>query len=491
MAQSSPSHAIETVDGVERSPRTGIKVVISGAGIGGMFAALECWRKGNDVEIVEQNAALSTIGDFFAIGPSALSTLHYFPRMLSEYNATTWNSPLWWCDPSGKKLISELPEWNRPGAAPHAAKDVPVVGFIKLRPQIMQMMEDQIKRLGITIFYGRKVVGYEEDVPSGKARVRTASNEVFTGDVVVAAEGIGTRSHEIVTGGPVPFVPSGYAIIRGAFSPTLIAPNSKGAELLLHPGQTPEVRTYFGEDMHLITLFTHEKVGLAFTHKEDGSAKESWSQTIPADELIAMFKDRTNWGEQIIDFVNQVPPDTLIDWKLTWRDPQPVWASKGGCIIQLGDAAHAFLPSSANGATQAMEDGISLAECLHQGGKERVSWATKVHTKLRYQRVSVIQQVGIVARYSLHHIDMSLLNEGKNPFEDAFHLGRWIWQHKPEDYARQQFAAALDHLQTGAPFENTNLPEGHVYEDWHAKSELEKQAAGMPSQLMSNGDWSR
>ncbi|KAI0873009.1 FAD/NAD(P)-binding domain-containing protein [Hypoxylon argillaceum] len=484
-------NSVEVNDGVRRYPRTGIKVVISGAGIGGMFAALECWRKGNDVEILEQNDALSTIGDFLAIGPSALSTLHYYPTMLAEYNETACNSPLWWCDPAGNKLVSELIEWNRHDAAPHAAKDVPIVAFIRGRPQIMQMLEDQLNRLGIPISYSCKAVSYEEDVLSGKASVLTASGKVFTGDVVVAAEGIGTKSHEAVTGSPVPFVSSGYAIIRGAFSPHFIAPGSKGAELLLEPGQTPEVRTYAGEDMHLLTIFTHDKVGVALTHKEDGSAKESWNHTVPAEELVTLLRERTNWGGQLIDFAKQVPANTLVDWKLTWRDPQPVWASKGGRIIQLGDSAHAFLPQSANGATQAMEDGISLAECLYQGGKDDVHWATKVHTKLRYQRVSVIQQVGIVNRYAIHHIDMSLVDEGKNPFENVFHLGRWIWQHEPEDYARERFAAALDHLQTGAPFENTNLPKGHVFEDWDVETELEKQAAGVPSQLMSNGDWSR
>lgn len=139
-------NSVEVNDGVRRYPRTGIKVVVSGAGIGGMFAALECWRKGNDVEILEQNDALSTIGDFLAIGPSALSTLHYYPTMLAEYNETACNSPLWWCDPAGNKLVSELIEWNRHDAAPHAAKDVPIVAFIRTRPQIMQMLEDQINR---------------------------------------------------------------------------------------------------------------------------------------------------------------------------------------------------------------------------------------------------------------------------------------------------------------------------------------------------------
>lgn len=146
MTLSSQSHSAEFIDGIRRYSRTGIKVIVSGAGVGGLFAALECWRKGNDVEILEQNDAPTPLGDFFAIGPSALSTLHYYPKMLAEYNSTSWNSPLWWCDPSGKKLVSEFVEWNRPGGAPHAAKDVPVVGFMKLRPQIIQMIVDQITR---------------------------------------------------------------------------------------------------------------------------------------------------------------------------------------------------------------------------------------------------------------------------------------------------------------------------------------------------------
>lgn len=61
MTPSSQPHLVEIVDGVNRYPRTGIKVIISGAGIGGMFAGLECWRKGNDVDILEQNDVLSTV----------------------------------------------------------------------------------------------------------------------------------------------------------------------------------------------------------------------------------------------------------------------------------------------------------------------------------------------------------------------------------------------------------------------------------------------
>ena len=50
------------VDGVQRFPTNDIKVVVIGAGIGGLQAALECWRKGCEVVILERADKLSPIG---------------------------------------------------------------------------------------------------------------------------------------------------------------------------------------------------------------------------------------------------------------------------------------------------------------------------------------------------------------------------------------------------------------------------------------------
>lgn len=82
--------------------------------------------------------------------------------------------------------------------------------------------------------------------------------------------------------------------------------------------------------------------------------------------------------------IKATPNNQVLDWKLMWRDPQPQWVSKGGHVVQLGDAAHPFLPTSFSGGTMAMEDAYSLAACLHVAGKQHVALATKVHNKLRY-----------------------------------------------------------------------------------------------------------
>lgn len=74
---------------------------------------------------------------------------------------------------------------------------------------------------------------------------------------------------------------------------------------------------------------------------------------------------------------------SLVDWKLVYRDALPTWVSKKRRIVLLGDSAHPFLPTSAQGATQAMEDGATLGVCLRRAGKENIQAALKVHEEIR------------------------------------------------------------------------------------------------------------
>lgn len=70
-----------------------------------------------------------------------------------------------------------------------------------------------------------------------------------------------------------------------------------------------------------------------------------------------------------------------------WRDPKPRWVSPIGRVVQIGDSAHPFLPTSASGGTKAMDDAFALAACLQIAGKNDACLATKVHNHLRYVTV--------------------------------------------------------------------------------------------------------
>ena len=106
-------------------------------------------------------------------------------------------------------------------------------------------------------------------------------------------------------------------------------------------------------------------------------------------DALRAYLDQDQWHSDIRDLVEACPEEALFDWKLVFRNPKPNWVSPDGRVVQLGDAAHTFLPSSGNGATQAMEDGVSLSSCLQLAGREQTPLAARVHNKLRYVVVTV------------------------------------------------------------------------------------------------------
>jgi 2-polyprenyl-6-methoxyphenol hydroxylase-like FAD-dependent oxidoreductase len=130
----------------------------------------------------------------------------------------------------------------------------------------------------------------------------------------------------------------------------------------------------------------HLRLLLARTKKMQASQKsaESWLKYIPPQQVIDDATSKIEgWPEYANRVILMTPQDKLLNFELVWRDPQPIWTSKSGRIVQIGDAAHTFLPSSGNGANQAMEDAISLAKCLQIAGNDNIGEATKVHNKLR------------------------------------------------------------------------------------------------------------
>ena len=52
-----------TAKDMKRFPLTDMDVLIVGGGIGGMSAAIECYRKGHDVRIIEKRRDFDTFGE--------------------------------------------------------------------------------------------------------------------------------------------------------------------------------------------------------------------------------------------------------------------------------------------------------------------------------------------------------------------------------------------------------------------------------------------
>lgn len=146
------------------------------------------------------------------------------------------------------------------------------------------------------------------------------------------------------------------------------------------------------------------------------------------------------------------------------RDPKPQWTSPAG---------HAFLPTSGSGATQAMEDAISLGQCLRAAGRHAVGEPTRVHAALRFERTSTLQRMGVANRQAMHRT--GLAEALAEPASVDFKQGRWVWLREPEGYAAERFEDAAGHLRGEGGLASANLPPGYVYGGWSVEGELERE----------------
>nr|POF02485.1 fad-dependent monooxygenase mdpd [Quercus suber] len=210
---------------------------------------------------------------------------------------------------------------------------------------------------------------------------------------------------------------------------------------------------------------------------------ESWNHKASPEEVLAYTATVPGWDKVADRVIRATPADSIVDWKLMWRDPQPQWTSPGGYVVQVGDAAHTFLPSSGNGGTQAIEDAVSLATCISIAGKDRIPEATRVHNLLRFERVSCLQAFGVTNKDKMSNSKTDEKKRGKSPL----HLARWIWDHEPEAYAVAKYDEAVAQLTTGSPMKHTNTPPGLVYKPWTIETLLAAQVRGEPTIL--DGQW--
>lgn len=89
----------------------------------------------------------------------------------------------------------------------------PTPNILRHRRQALhKMLADQVERAGMKVEYGRQVVEYKED--NSKAWVVLQDGEEIEADVVIAADGIGSKSYMITLGHEVRAKPTGFSMYR-------------------------------------------------------------------------------------------------------------------------------------------------------------------------------------------------------------------------------------------------------------------------------------
>ncbi|KAG7446107.1 monooxygenase [Guyanagaster necrorhizus] len=455
-----------------REPLSGIDILIVGGGLAGLTAAIECHRKGHNVRVVERRPGLDPFGDIIAIQPSALCTMRKWPGFLDQLFENEFGADLHLYKFDGTLI----------GVFPSLSDYTPTTGerataFSRL--EVHRALHKYATSLGISVEHEISVVDYSETADKGFAIL--ADGTKLEADLVIAADGVGGKGWGIVSGKKEQPISSGYAVYRTTFSLEHALKDPVLAKVC--EGDGSYTAAYIGFNTHIVVGKNKNVVCWMMTYLDDGNATEDWSKIQSSDSALKHVKD---WSPFVPALVNAVPNKEVVDWKLMWRNPQPKWVSPMGRVAQIGDAAHSLLPTSASGATMAMEDGFTLAACLHLSGKDNIPMAVQVYNKLRFERASCAQRMGFKTRENWHHADWDAVS--KNPKIIGKIIGKWLAMHDSEKYAYDNYAACAKHITDGTPFTNTNTPPGYTYEPWTVEDLL--KAARQKTDVQDAGDWS-
>ncbi|KAJ6149848.1 hypothetical protein N7471_001047 [Penicillium samsonianum] len=453
---------------MKREQDTGISILVVGGGIAGLTFAIEAHRKGHSVRIIERRPRGETFGEMIVITTPALHTPKKWPGFMERVRQESV-APVINMKKFDGTLIGTFPigDPNNPSLAIYRSK-------------LHNVLHDYVSQLGIPIEFSATASDFFEAEDHGG--VILSDGRRLTADVVVAADGVGTKSWALVVGSKDAPISSGFIMYRVTFPAGPALENPVIAKEL--QGFKDRAFLHAGPGAHVVTCKSENEICWLLTRREDGGDDdEDWAK---AASIQKALKAVEGWEPFMTEIINATPNGTVLEWKLVWRNPQPRWASPGGRVVQIGDAAHPFLPTSASGGTMAMEDAYSLAACLQLAGKNDVPVATKVHNHLRFERVSCAQKMGFKNREVFHNTDWDAV--AKNPEVMGKMVGNWLVHHDPEQYANENYGKCAEHLLRGAPFENTNSVPGYTYKPWTVQELLDASERG--EVLQDEGDWS-
>ena len=344
-------------------------VLIAGAGIGGLTAALALARAGRSVVVIEKRTRVEETGAGIQLSPNAsriLIALGLGPalsRAAGEPDKLVVRRGLdgsRLCDmPLGRSMRERF-------GAPY---------YVVHRADLQTILLDAVRGLPqIRLVFGRSILDARTQPDAVEVTAEgTSGVETLRGSCVVGADGLWSRVAPAMGDSSEP-VFCGYVAWRGTV-PVEAAP--KGF-------QKPETGLWVGPDAHVV----HYPVRGGRTINvvavlNDRNSEPGWSR--PGDP--AVFRERFKaWTPELRALFEAVPEWQV--WSLFDRPPRKSWTK--GRIALLGDAAHPVLPFLAQGGACAIEDAAVLAACL-AGIPHDVPLALKAYEAERRPRASEIQ----------------------------------------------------------------------------------------------------
>ncbi|KAF8926211.1 hypothetical protein EDD21DRAFT_379625 [Dissophora ornata] len=361
------------------------KVMIVGAGIGGLFLAILLQRAGIDYEIFERAAQIKPLGSAMVTGPNILPVFEQL-GLLEQVEKIA--KPL-------KCLNIYNGSLEKLGSVDANTQER--AGYYSMafaRTDLHHLLLSQIPPHKIHM--SKKVLAMQE-IDEG-VKIRCSDNSAYVGDILVGADGAysGVRQSLYRQLSRENLLPKcdeeelemGYICLVGTTKSLdtvkypYLADEFSHFEIVLAKDSSESVACFTVPDNKICWLYT---VQLAASSPNESFRNSEWGPEAASSMCEKVRHFKAPFGLTMGDLIDVTPMETVSKVMLEEKFFE-TWYHRR--TVLLGDACHKMLPSAGQGAINAMQDATILANCINDIKSltvPNISAALRDYQNQRYQ----------------------------------------------------------------------------------------------------------